>query len=137
MFFLACDKIDFGIREEGIRMKKGGKMLMAAAFLAAAGVSFWAGGALKVREYENVRAQRCRTILSFAVEKAESGELSEPDAAEALASNVYAASQICGDPDLSAQLHDLWNSLIFEGDSYAGREDELAARLKGIADMLP
>lgn len=36
----------------------------------------------------------------------------------------------------AGQLHDMWNTLIFEPEAYLGREDSLAESLTGIAASL-
>jgi len=82
------------------------------------------------------RMRRCQTLITFAIDKAESEDLSYQDNMEALISNIYAAYQFCDDPSLSAQLHDLWNTLIFEGERYIGNEDTLTAQLRTILDIM-
>lgn len=114
-------------------MKRITKAGIAAAFILAMIISFFAGNYLKEREYADKRVQYCNTLLSFAVDKAENEDLSDQNVMKALISNVYAAYGYCDKPDLSSQLHDLWNMLIFEGDSYIGREEELVTQLKNIA----
>lgn len=104
-------------------------------FLVAA-ASCFAGSYWKERKYERDREQRCATLLSFAIDKAEKNDLSDQDVMEALISNVYAAYQFCDDPSLSNQLHGLWNTLMTEGESYVGRETALARQLKNISQML-
>ena len=95
-----------------------------------------AGSCIKEQEIRIGRTQRCHTLISFAINKAETHDLSNPDIMEALISNVYAAYELCDDPSVSAQLHDLWNDLIFDGDRYIGREDALAAQLEIILEAL-
>ena len=52
---------------------------------------------------------------------------------EALISNVYAAYCCCDEPAAAEQLHDLWNTLIFEPEAYTGGEEVLAEALQGVA----
>ena len=99
-------------------------------------VSFSVGNHMKEQECSNGRAQRCNTLISFAIDKAENEDISDPDTMEALISNVYAAYQFCDDSSLAEQLHDLWNTLIFEGDSYIGREEVLVNQLRNIAEII-
>ena len=63
-----------------------------------------------------VRIERCCTLILFAIDKAENGDLADQGTMKALISNVYAAYQFCDDTTLANQLHDLWNFLIFESD---------------------
>ena len=52
---------------------------------------------------------------------------------EAVISNVYAAYQFCDNPNVSNLLHDLWNELIFEGDSYVDIINEQIQKLTKAA----
>lgn len=117
-------------------MKKTTKVVVAVAFLVAIGVSFFAGSHMKQQEYFNDRLQHCHSLISLAVDKVENEDISDQDVLEALISNVYAAYEFCDKSDLSEQLHDLWNTLIFDSDSYIGKEDMLVTQLKDIAEML-
>ena len=62
--------------------------------------------------------------------------MSDQDVMEALISNVYAAYEYCDEQYPAEVLHDLWNELIFAGDSWLGREDALVSLLKNISEML-
>ena len=114
-------------------MKKTAKIISCIAVLALIALSFLTGNYVKEQENLNGRQRRCHALIVFAVEKAENEVISEPGVMQALVSNVYAAYQFCDDPALAAQMHDLWNALVFEGDSYIGREESLANRLKDLA----
>ena len=114
-------------------MKKTVKIISCIAVLVLLAVSFLMGSYVKERENLNGRQQRCHALIVFAVEKAENGDIADPGVMQALVSNVYAAYQFCDDPALAAQMHDLWNALVFDGDSYIGREENLANRLKELA----
>lgn len=117
-------------------MKKTAKIGIVIAFIIAIAGSFAAGSHMKEQEQIAERMQRCNTLISFTVDKAEKEDLSDPDTMEALISNVYAACEFCDQPDLSAQLYELWNTLIFEGDRYIGREDVLADQLRAISEAM-
>ena len=117
-------------------MKKGTKILILIAFIIVAGTSFMAGSYIKEQEYLDGREERCKTLISFAIDKAEKHDLSDPNIMEALISNVYAAYQFCDDSTAAAQLHELWNGLIFEGESYVDNEDSLIEQLNNIAEMI-
>lgn len=117
-------------------MKKTTKLVITIAFMISVAASFFAGSHLKEQAHMDSRMQRCHTLITFAIDKAENEDLSNQDLMEALISNVYAAYQFCDDPHLAAQLHDLWNTLIFEGDRYIGKEDALTAQLRTILDTM-
>ena len=91
-------------------MKFGTKIfaLLAAVILAVGGFS--AGRYAENQENMQTRQQRCRMLIGFAVDKAESEDLRDPDTMEALISNVYAAYYCCDEPAAAEQLHDLWNT---------------------------
>ena len=110
--------------------------IIGAAIAAAIAISFFAGSCITKQEQAKNRLGRCDTLILSAIDKAENGSLSDPGVAKALISNVYAACLFCDDPDLSAQLHDLWNTLIFEGDGLIGNEDSLADELRGILEAV-
>lgn len=117
-------------------MKKAIKAMIFVAFLIAIGVSFFIGSHTKQQEYLDNRLQNCHTLISFAIDKAENQDISDPNIMKALISNVYAAYQFCDQPYLSEQLYDLWNSLIFDGNRYIGQEDALVAQLRNIAETI-
>lgn len=117
-------------------MKKATKLVISLVFIICVAASFFAGSYLKEQAHTNSRMQRCQTLITFAIDKSENEDLSYQDNMEALISNVYAAYQFCDDPHLAAQLHDLWNTLIFEGEDYWGKENALAAQLRTILETL-
>ena len=117
-------------------MKKTMKVVILAAFLIVIGVSFFIGRQAERQEYLDNRLQNCHTLISFAIDKAENQDISDPDIMEALISNVYAAYQFCDQPHLSEQLYDLWNTLIFDGNRYIGQEDMLVAQLRNIDETI-
>lgn len=117
-------------------MKKAIKVVIVAVFLIAIGVSFFVGRHTKQQEHLDNRLQNCHTFISFAIDKAETQDISDPNIIDALISNVYAAYQFCDQPHLSEQLYDLWNTLIFDGNRYIGQEDMLVAQLRNIDETL-
>ena len=52
-------------------MKKGTKILILIAFIIVAGTSFMAGSYIKEQEYLDGREERCKTLITFAIDKAE------------------------------------------------------------------
>ena len=116
-------------------MRKHVKILAVFGMLLLMGAGFAAGRYTAGQEALQSRQQRCRTLIAFAIDKAESDGMRDPDTREALVSNLYAAYQFCDGP-AAGQLHDMWNTLIFEPEAYLGREDSLAESLTGIAASL-
>ena len=113
-------------------MKRMKKIAVCMAFAAAIAVSFFLGSYQKEQEYAQSRMQRCNTLILFAIDKAEAGELANQETMEALISNLYAAYEFCDNPIEAQQLHDLWNTMFFEGETYIGKEDMLAGQLRDI-----
>ena len=101
--------------------------IVIAAFIAISAISVFAGSHIKEKDYLNSRTQRCTELISFAIDKI---------VREALLSNVYAAYQFCDNPNVSNLLHDLWNELIFEGESSVDSKDVLVAQLKDLVEMI-
>lgn len=122
------------VEERNTAMKEITKVSIGIAFVVAIVVSFIAGSYIKEQEYIDSRMQYCNTFISFAIDKAESKDLSNKEIREALISNVYAAYEFCDKPNLSEQLHNLWNTLIV--DAYIGREDTLVTQLRDISNMM-
>ena len=104
--------------------------------MAVVGSAFFAGTYVKEKEYTENREQRCQRLMLFAIDKAESYDLSESGVREALISDIYAAHEFCDDPELSAQLNSLWNDLIYRSDAYIGREDVLLKELRTILEKI-
>ena len=110
--------------------------IVIAAFIAISAISVFAGSHIKEKDYLNSRTQRCTELISFAIDKIEHDDLSNQDVMEAVISNVYAAYQFCDNPNVSNLLHDLWNELIFEGESSVDSKDVLVAQLKDLVEMI-
>lgn len=69
-------------------------------------------------------------MIVFAIDKLDDIETQyDPDVMEALISNVYAAYEYSNNGELSSALHDLWNALIFDGESIVGKESDLIGAL--------
>ncbi|GAA6514534.1 hypothetical protein [Merdimmobilis hominis] len=112
------------------------KIVVCIAFAAAIAASFFLGSYKKEQEYTESRIQRCNTLILFAIDKAEKEDLSNQETMKALISNIYAAYELCDNPIGAQQLHDLWNTMIFEGETYIGKEDMLADQLRGILNRM-
>lgn len=89
-------------------------------------ISFIAGRYVTQVGNANVRSERCCTLIGFAIDKAENGDLADQGTMRAVISNVYAAYQFCDDSKVASQLHDLWNFLIFESDGNLENAKEIA-----------
>ena len=107
------------------------KAAAAVIFIAAVCISFFAGQYLSGKKQTKARAEKCHTMMTFAVDKLDemSGGYDE-DTMEAMISNVYAAYEYCDDPHMASALHDLWNALIFDGENISGKEGELKSALQ-------
>lgn len=117
-----------------MKIKK--NIFMGAIVLVLVIVAFFAGSYAKEKEYYNSRIERCGTLVSFALDKVENGDISNQDTMEALISNVYAAYEYCDDSVLSNQLHDLWNYLIFEYDNSTSAEDIILVELRSVLNAI-
>jgi len=84
--------------------------------------SFFAGSYVKKQKQNEARIYRCRTMISFAIDKADKENIGEPSVKAALASNIYAAYQYCDDVTTAEQIHDLWNFVLNEGDNSVAKE---------------
>lgn len=84
--------------------------------------SFFAGSYVREQKQLDARIQRCRTFISFAVDKAENEDFADQSVTRALASNIYAAYQYCDDIKEAALLHDLWNYVLNYSDDSGAKE---------------
>ncbi len=113
-------------------MKWAGKLLLAALALAALAGAFYAGRYIEAQEQTAKENARCRQYILFAMDKAQNKDLSDDMVMEALISNVYAAHESCRDVEMSAELSDLWNTLMLRGEEILGHEEMLVRHLRGI-----
>ena len=101
------------------------------------GLGFYAGTAAEERAQRERQAERCRTLLVLAADKAETLRSSnEVGTLEALISNIYAARDragSAGEGELASALDELWNALIFDGEHLPGQEAALAQALRDQA----
>lgn len=97
-------------------MKTSKKVIISILIIVAIVISFFAGRYVTQVENTNTRKAQCSTLIGFAIDKTENGDLADQGTMRALISNVYAAYQCCDNPTAANQLHDLWNFLIFESD---------------------
>lgn len=113
-------------------MKRIGTVLTIVFFLVAIVISFFAGDYMSDKEHLENNVQRCSKHISFAIDTVENKGLSVEGAAETIASNIWVAHELCNDPEISAELSNLWNTLVYDKDAYSGQEDALATQLKDI-----
>lgn len=114
-------------------MKNYAKVIIAMIFAAAIPLAFYAGSTLKEKEVHHDRRQRCQTLLSFAVDKLDNQGLSEQGVREALISDLYAAYEYCDTPNLAAEIHTIWNTLLFNP---IEDENALSMQLKTLSDAM-
>ena len=114
-------------------MKKTTQAVRGILFVAAVILAFYAGGALKEKEERDSRQRRCQTLLSFAVDKLDSQDLSEQGVREALLSDLYAAYEYCDKPQLAAEIHAVWNALVFDS---AEDESALSSQLEILSEAI-
>ncbi len=110
--------------------------IMAAVSVVLIAAAFFTGRYVSEKKNGQRQERICEMYLSFALDKTEKEELSDEAVMAALISNVYAAYAYCGHPDLAAQLHEIWNTLIFRSDEYISRTDVLTERLTNIREEL-
>lgn len=113
-------------------MKKKSIVLVLILVLISAGVSYYVGNYVSDKEYSKSRLQRCEKNISFAIEKIEEKGLSEDGVLEAVASDIWVAHELCDNPEVSAELNNLWNALVYDEDTYVEQEDVLAQQLKDL-----
>ena len=107
-------------------MKTSKKVFISMMLIVIIVASFFTGKYVTQVENTHTRNGRCSTLIGFAIDKAENGDLADQGTMETLISNVYAAYQFCDHTTVANQLHDLWNFLIFESDGNVENVKEIA-----------
>ena len=97
-------------------------------------LSFFAGRYVSQRGNAELGRERCGTQIEFARRKLEKEDLADQSVMRALISDVYGSYLLCDDAQTAAQLHDLWNFLIFESDGDLEGAKEIA--LTELNDVL-
>lgn len=116
-------------------MQKCKKLIIPIAFCAVI-CSFLCGRYSKEQEYTASRLQQCQTLISFAVEKVDNKDIADQGVMKALISNIYAAYELCDDPILADELHNLWNELIFESNDINSTNDAVYKKSENISEKL-
>lgn len=115
-------------------MKKSGAVLISAIFIVAVILSFLIGDYMSDKAHKEYRAEQFVNHISLAIDIVENKGISIDGAAEAIASNIWVAHEICDNPEISAELSNLWNTLVYEKSTFVGQEDELTTQLKDILE---
>ena len=115
-------------------MKKLGALLTIVLFVAAVTLSFFAGDLMRDKAHKEEQAEQFDKYVSIAIDTFENKDLSVDGALEAIASNIWVAHELCDNPEISAELSNFWNSLVYEKDILVGQEAVLAVQLKDILE---
>lgn len=120
------------IEEGGEGMKKTGVVFLAVLVVLGLVLAFFAGSHMSNKAHAERRAEAFDHAISTAMETAEQKGLGTSGAAEFAASNLWVAHELCDSPEISAELSDLWNTLIYKKETYEGNEDRLIAQLENM-----
>ena len=115
-------------------MKKSVAALFIVLFIGAVFLSFLAGSRTAQRTQAEAQHQRCIRYITSAIDTAENKGLTTEGALEFIASNLWVAHELCDDPEISAQLSDLWNTLVYDESAFTGQEDALTRQLQDILE---
>ncbi len=115
-------------------MKKLGTVLTIVVFVVGVILAFFIGDYMSDKAYTERRTEEFGQHISLAIETVENKGLALEGASETIASNIWVAHEICDNPEISAELSNLWNTLVYEKDSLVGQENVLASQLKGILE---
>ena len=113
-------------------MKKTGAVLAIVFFITGVVLSFFAGNYMSNREDGEERIQKCRKYILLTIDTVQDKGLALEGASETVVSNLWAAHEFCDNPEISAELSSLWNTLVYEEDTYAAQEDKLVMQLNDI-----
>ena len=113
-------------------MKKLGTVLIVVLFIAAITISFFAGNYMSDNAHNREQAEQFEKYISLAIDTVEGKGLAVEGASEYIASNIWVAHELCDRPEISAELSNLWNNLVYEKDTLVGQEDVVASQLKDI-----
>ena len=78
------------------------------------------------------KKEQCCEYITYAIDIVETRDLEENGIREVLLSYVFAAHERCNDPKLSAELNNIYFTLIYQGEQFVGKESELANMLRDI-----
>ena len=112
-------------------MKKSFIVLLAVLFLAVVTAAFFVGNHISEKKHREVADDLFNSYISRAIDTAQNKGVQLGGAAESVASNLWVAHALCDDPQISAELSNLWNELIYE-EKYVGQEALLIDQLEDI-----
>ena len=115
---------------------KRNKIFVAVLIIALIVTSFSVGSYVTEQKNHNARTERCCTLITFAIDKAENSDLTDDGVMKGLISNVYAAYQYCDEPINANRLHDLWNYLIFESEDIDITKEIALRELNAVLDSI-
>ena len=115
-------------------MKKLGTVLTIVLFIAAVTLSFFVGDYMSDKAHKEEQAEQFGKYISLAIDTVENKGLSIDGVSGAIASNIWVAHELCDNPEISAELSNLWNTLTYEEDTLVGQEDVLTSQLKDILE---
>ena len=84
------------------------------------------------KAHEKEQAKQFEKYISLAIDTVEDKGLAVEGASEYIASNIWVAHELCDSSEISAELSNLWNTLVYEKDTLAAQEDVVASQLKDI-----
>ena len=115
-------------------MKKFSTVFIIVLFVAGVVLAFFAGDYMSNKAHMENRAEEFNKYISLAIDTVEDKGLAIEGATETIASNIWVAHELCDNPEISAELSNLWNALVYEKDTLAGQENVLAGQLKDILE---
>ena len=115
-------------------MKRLGTALTIVFIIAGFAISFFIGHYVSDKSHTESRAAQFDKYISRAIDTIKDKGLSIDGAPEAIASNIWVAHEFCDSPEISAELSNLWNTIVYEKDVLLGQEDVLTAQLKDILE---
>ena len=78
------------------------------------------------------KKEQCCEYIAYAIDIVETRDLKENGVREVLLSYVFAAHERCNDPKLSAELNNIYFTLIYQGEQFVRKESELVNMLRDI-----
>ena len=108
-------------------MKRIGTALTIVFIIAGFAISFFIGHYVSDKSHTESRAAQFDKYISRAIDTIKDKGLSIDGAPEAIASNIWVAHEFCDSPEISAELSNLWNTIVYE-------KDVLTAQLKDILE---
>lgn len=115
-------------------MKKLGAVLPIVLFIAAVTLSFFVGDYISDKAHNEAKAECVGKYISLAIDTVEAKGLSIDGASETIASNIWVAHELCDNAEISAELSNLWNTLIYDEDAFVDQEDALVTQLNDILE---